>query len=166
LFCPDRYPAARARPWPLVEVTVPRALRMRPTAPTRSSRRETDRGLLPLQPIAPPPPPFITACCQSNLVFLSAPLSVHILLRVQPDGDPLAILFAVVNGVAICLAGAAFAAAVRSAAIVVATVVGCLRREKHLLFYPSACPFCRRREGCCLPCSACLESLNSILPTT
>ena len=56
LFCPDRYPAARARPWPLVEVTVPRALRMRPTAPTRSSRRETDRGLLPLQPIAPPLP--------------------------------------------------------------------------------------------------------------
>ena len=58
---PDRYPAARARPRPLVEVPVPRALRMRPTAPTRSSCRETERGLLPLQPIALPlplsPPP-------------------------------------------------------------------------------------------------------------
>ena len=145
---------------------MPRALRMRPTAPTRSSRRETDRGLLPLQPIAPslplssPPAASQTwSCCrrrsQCTSFFVCSLTAI-----------PLASLFAVVDGVAICLADAAFAAAVRSAAIVVATVVGCLRREKHLLFHPSACPFCRRREGCCLPCSACLESLNSILPTT
>ncbi len=71
LFYPDRYPAARARPWPHFEVPVPRALRMRPTVPARPSRRETDRGLLPLQPIALPlplsPPPAASqtwSCCR------------------------------------------------------------------------------------------------------
>ena len=51
------YPAGRARPRPLCEVPVPRALQLRPTAPTRPFIAKGNRPrFLPLQPIGTPSP--------------------------------------------------------------------------------------------------------------